>query len=71
VHIAQIYFKHNELRRTYTTDGAAKGNPGKGGYSSYGERKMGKTYSKEFYEGFRLTTNNRMELLAVIVGLEN
>jgi ribonuclease HI len=35
----------------------------------YGERKMGKTYSKEF-EGFRLTTNNRMELLAVIVGLE-
>jgi ribonuclease HI len=30
---------------------------------------MGKTYSKEF-EGFRLTTNNRMELLAVIVGLE-
>jgi ribonuclease HI len=30
---------------------------------------MGKTYSKEFY-GFRLTTNNRMELLAVIVGLE-
>jgi ribonuclease HI len=31
---------------------------------------MGKTYSKEFYEGFRLTTNNRMELLAVIVGLE-
>jgi ribonuclease HI len=36
------------------TDGAAKGNPGKRVWSSYGERKMGKTYSK-FYEGFRLT----------------
>jgi ribonuclease HI len=53
------------------TDGAAKGNPGKGGYGVVMESvKMGKTYSKEFYEGFRLTTNNRMELLAVIVGLE-
>jgi ribonuclease HI len=41
--------KHNELRlHILYTDGAAKGNPGKGGWSSYGERKMGKTYSKEF-----------------------
>ena len=31
---------------------------------------VGKPYKKEFYEGFRYTTNNRMELLAVIVGLE-
>jgi ribonuclease HI len=31
---------------------------------------VGTPYKKEFYEGFRLTTNNRMELLAVIVGLE-
>jgi ribonuclease HI len=31
---------------------------------------VGQNYRKEFYEGFRLTTNNRMELLAVIVGLE-
>lgn len=53
------------------TDGAAKGNPGKGGYGVVMESVvMGKTYRKEFYEGFRLTTNNRMELLAVIVGLE-
>jgi ribonuclease HI len=53
------------------TDGAAKGNPGKGGYGVVMESKIeGKTYKKEFYEGFRLTTNNRMELLAVIVGLE-
>ena len=53
------------------TDGAAKGNPGRGGYGVVMETvKDGKTYRKEFFEGFRLTTNNRMELLAVIVGLE-
>jgi ribonuclease HI len=51
------------------TDGAAKGNPGPGGYGVVMEW-VGKPYSKEFFEGFRLTTNNRMELLAVIVGLE-
>ena len=51
------------------TDGAAKGNPGKGGYGVVLEW-VGKPYKKEFYEGFRHTTNNRMELLAVIVGLE-
>lgn len=51
------------------TDGAAKGNPGPGGYGVVMEW-VGKPYKKEFYEGFRYTTNNRMELLAVIVGLE-
>ncbi|MGL5111515.1 MAG: ribonuclease HI [Flavobacterium sp.] len=51
------------------TDGAAKGNPGNGGYGVVMEW-VGKPYKKEFFEGFRLTTNNRMELLAVIVGLE-
>lgn len=51
------------------TDGAAKGNPGPGGYGVVMEL-SGTGYKKEFYEGFRLTTNNRMELLAVIVGLE-
>jgi ribonuclease HI len=51
------------------TDGAAKGNPGPGGYGIVMEW-VGKTYRKEFFEGFRHTTNNRMELLAVIVGLE-
>jgi len=51
------------------TDGAAKGNPGPGGYGVVLEL-VGQPYRKEFYEGFRLTTNNRMELLAVIVGLE-
>lgn len=51
------------------TDGAAKGNPGPGGYGVVMEL-VGSPYKKEFYQGFRLTTNNRMELLAVIVGLE-
>jgi ribonuclease HI len=51
------------------TDGAAKGNPGPGGYGVVMEW-VGNPYKKEFYEGFRHTTNNRMELLAVIVGLE-
>lgn len=51
------------------TDGGAKGNPGNGGYGVVMEL-VGTPHKKEFYEGFRLTTNNRMELLAVIVGLE-
>ncbi|MDN3204997.1 ribonuclease HI [Algoriphagus sediminis] len=49
------------------TDGAAKGNPGPGGYGAV--LKFGK-HRKELSEGFRLTTNNRMELLAVIKALE-
>lgn len=51
------------------TDGAAKGNPGPAGYGVVMEM-VGTPYKKEFCEGFRLSTNNRMELLAVIVGLE-
>ena len=49
------------------TDGSAKGNPGKGGY---GVVLLYKGRRKEISEGFRLTTNNRMELLAVIVAIE-
>ena len=49
------------------TDGAAKGNPGPGGYGVV--LLSGKHY-KEINEGYRMTTNNRMELLAVIIGLE-
>ena len=49
------------------TDGASKGNPGPGGY---GVVLKFKGHRKELSEGFRLTTNNRMELLAVIRGLE-
>lgn len=49
------------------TDGSAKNNPGRGGYGivmRYGDK------VKEYSEGFRRTTNNRMELLAVIKALE-
>ena len=49
------------------TDGAAKGNPGPGGY---GAVLFSGSHKKELAEGFKITTNNRMELLAVIVALE-
>jgi len=49
------------------TDGASRGNPGPGGYGTILRYKQ---HIKELTAGFRLTTNNRMELLAVIVGLE-
>ena len=52
---------------TIYTDGSAKGNPGNGGY---GIVMISGEYRKEFQKGFRLTTNNRMELLAVIIALE-
>ncbi|MBY0432824.1 MAG: ribonuclease HI [Cyclobacteriaceae bacterium] len=48
------------------TDGAAQGNPGPGGYGAI--LKFG-GHEKELSQGYRLTTNNRMELLAVIEGL--
>jgi len=57
-----------ECEITIYTDGASRGNPGPGGYGIVlisGKHRLEKT------EGFRLTTNNRMELLAVIVGLES
>lgn len=50
------------------TDGASSGNPGPGGYGVI--LRSGQHY-KELYEGFKKTTNNRMELLAVIKGLES
>lgn len=49
------------------TDGSSSGNPGRGGYAAI--LRCG-TLEKEMTGGFSLTTNNRMELLAVIVGLE-
>jgi len=51
------------------TDGACSGNPGKGGYGIVMEW-VGKPYHKEFSDGYLRTTNNRMELMAVIVALE-
>ena len=52
------------------TDGSALGNPGPGGYGIIMEL-VGKRYEKEFSQGYTYTTNNRMELLAVIIALEN
>ena len=51
------------------TDGSSLGNPGPGGYGLRLE-KADRNHVKEFSQGFLRTTNNRMELLAVIVGLE-
>ena len=58
----------NHMHVEIYTDGAAKGNPGNGGYGTI--LRFG-TVEKELSQGFRRTTNNRMELLAVIVGLEH
>src|SRR5699024_1281811 len=60
------------------TDGASSGNPGPGGYGTIlrtiyrgnNPGYYGKLIEKEFSGGYRRTTNNRMELMAVIVGLE-
>jgi ribonuclease HI len=52
---------------TIYTDGACSGNPGPGGY---GVVLIAGKHRKELSEGFCLTTNNRMELLAAIKGLE-
>ena len=51
------------------TDGSSRGNPGPGGYGIVMEW-VGKPYVKELSQGYVKTTNNRMELLAVIVALE-
>jgi ribonuclease HI len=52
---------------TLYTDGSSRGNPGPGGF---GVVLLYKQHRKEISEGYRITTNNRMELLAVITGLE-
>ena len=54
------------------SDGASRGNPGPGGYGTILQYtdKAGVLHEKEISEGFRETTNNRMELMGVIAGLE-
>ena len=51
------------------TDGSSRGNPGPGGYGIV-MQEVDTNYKKEFSKGFKKTTNNRMELLAVIIALE-
>lgn len=50
------------------TDGSCLGNPGPGGY---GAILIYKQHQKELSQGYRLTTNNRMELMAAIAGLQS
>lgn len=61
------------MKVTIYTDGAARGNPdGPGGYGAvllYTDSR-GQVHRRELSEGFRKTTNNRMELMAAIAGLE-
>ncbi len=60
------------MRVVAYTDGSSRGNPGPGGYGTvvlYVDPK-GVEHRRELAEGFRRTTNNRMELLAAIVALE-
>ena len=63
---------NNKIKVNLYTDGACSGNPGKGGYGAilvYIDSN-GVKHEKEFSQGFAYTTNNQMELLAVIIGLE-
>jgi ribonuclease HI len=57
----------NKREITMYTDGASRGNPGRGGY---GVILISGDYRKELSQGYKLTTNNRMELMAVIAGLK-
>ena len=62
-----IFVNNNSTMVEIYTDGSSKGNPGPGGY---GVVMLANGHRKELSKGFRLTTNNRMELMAVIAGLE-
>jgi len=62
----------NKTKVNLYTDGACSGNPGVGGYGAILVHvdSNGIKHEKEFSQGYQMTTNNQMELLAVIVGLE-
>ena len=59
-------------RVTIWTDGSSRGNPGPGGFCAvlYFTDASGELHTRELHDGYRLTTNNRMEMLAVIRALE-
>ncbi len=60
------------MQVTIYTDGSSRGNPGPGGYGAvllFADSK-GEVHRREFSQGYRLTTNNRMELMGAIVALE-
>jgi ribonuclease HI len=66
-HLNVIIFNYMTTDITIYTDGSSRGNPGPGGY---GIVMISGSHRKEISEGFKMTTNNRMELLAAIVALE-
>ncbi|MDD7267843.1 MAG: ribonuclease HI [Lachnospiraceae bacterium] len=59
-------------RVTIYSDGSSRGNPGPGGYGTvvHFRDAAGELHERRFSQGFRLTTNNRMELLGLIIGME-
>ena len=60
------------MKVTIYTDGSSRGNPGPGGYGAVLQfvDSTGKLHERELSQGYATTTNNRMELLGVIVALE-
>ena len=60
------------MKVTIYTDGSSRGNPGPGGYGAVLQfvDSVGKLHERELSQGYATTTNNRMELLGVIVALE-
>lgn len=66
--LRHFFFENLDTAIIIYTDGAASGNPGPGGFGAV--LKVGK-HRKEISEGYCLTTNNRMELLAVIRALQS
>ncbi len=64
---SDVYYSFMNSTVTIYTDGSSRGNPGPGGY---GVILMSGKHRKELSQGYKLTTNNRMELMAVIAGLK-
>ena len=64
--------ERNHVKVIIYTDGSARSNPGRGGYGAVLKytNPAGKTFTSELSRGYAKTTNNRMELMAVIVALE-
>lgn len=61
------YHDHMRKQISLYTDGSCLGNPGPGGYAAV---LVYKQHRKELSQGYRLTTNNRMELMGAIAGLQ-
>jgi ribonuclease HI len=71
--LSALLFKEEIMKVTMYTDGAARGNPnGPGGYGTILEYidTKGEVHRREYSKGYKKTTNNRMEMMAVIVGFE-